>query len=137
MYSMKITNLILIVFLSTLIVGYSKPIEDSPVNALLITGGCCHDYDFQKQALTTGIAQHAPIEWTIVQEGGESKDFQSKLYNNPDWAREYDVVVHNECFAQTKNPAPRRNAVCLFFQKIVGLCSEEKLILIVAFVPAV
>ena len=102
---MKITNLTLIAFLSTLIVGCSKPSEYSPVNALLITGGCCHDYDFQKQALTTGIAQHAPIEWTIVQEGGESKDFQSKLYNNPDWAREYDVVVHNECFAQTKDPA--------------------------------
>ena len=48
------------------------------LKCLLVTGGCCHDYDFQKQALTTGIAQHAPIEWTIVQEGGESKDFQSK-----------------------------------------------------------
>jgi len=104
MHDMKTKTLTTITLLAFLFVGCSQQSDDSPVNALLITGGCCHDYDFQKQALTNGIAQHAPIKWTIVQEGGDSKDFQSKLYNDPDWAKDYDVVVHNECFANTKDP---------------------------------
>ena len=27
------------------------------------------------------------------------------LYKNPNWAKGYDVVVHNECFANTNDKA--------------------------------
>jgi len=30
---------------------------------------------------------------------------QIKLYDNPDWAKPYDVIVHNECFADTDDLA--------------------------------
>ena len=70
---------------------------DTPINALLITGGCCHDYDFQKLELTTGISKFAEVDWTIVHEGGDGRDYQSKLFENPYWAAEFDVVVHNQC----------------------------------------
>lgn len=102
---MKRPCILLLSLIPLLTVGCGTKNDNSPISALLITGGCCHDYDFQKQALTSGISQHAPVEWTVVQEGGESKDFQSKLYSNPDWAKEYDVVVHNECFANTDDPS--------------------------------
>jgi hypothetical protein len=81
--------------------GCSLPKGETTVKALLITGGCCHDYDFQKQVLTTGISEFVEVDWTIVHEGGDAKDYQSKLYDNPHWAAEYDVVVHNQCFANT------------------------------------
>jgi len=67
----------------------------------LITGGCCHDYDFQSKALTEGLSARAPINWTVRHEGGDSKDFQSAHYDDPDWAKAFDVVVHNECYANT------------------------------------
>lgn len=85
------------------IASCSLPKGDTPINALLITGGCCHDYDFQKLELTTGISKFAEVDWTIVHEGGDGRDYQSKLFENPYWAAEFDVVVHNQCFANTKD----------------------------------
>ena len=73
--------------------GCSLPKGETPISALLITGGCCHDYDFQKQVLTTGISEFADIDWTIVHEGGDSKDYQSKLFDNPYWAAELSYIA--------------------------------------------
>jgi type 1 glutamine amidotransferase len=72
-----------------------------PMRALLITGGCCHNYPFQAQQLTNAVARLAKVEWTIVNEGGDGTKAQISLYDNPDWAKGFDVVVHNECFADT------------------------------------
>ena len=33
----------------------------TPVRALLITGGCCHDYDFQAKSLTEGIQKYGAV----------------------------------------------------------------------------
>ena len=77
----------------------------APVRALLITGGCCHDYAFQANALTEGIKKFGSVTWTVVNEGGKSKDAKFPLYDNPDWAKAYDVVVHNECFADVTDIA--------------------------------
>ena len=40
-----------------------------------------------------------------MNEGGTGTRAEIPLYDNPDWAKGYDVVVHNECFADTKDPA--------------------------------
>lgn len=72
-----------------------------PLRALLVTGGCCHNYKLQSEALTNAVAQMAKVEWTIVNEGGNGTKAMIPLYDNPDWAKGYDVVVHNECFADT------------------------------------
>jgi type 1 glutamine amidotransferase len=76
-----------------------------PVRALLITGGCCHDYDFQTKALIEGVKKFGDVTWTVVNEGGKSKDAKIALYDTPAWASAYDVVVHNECFADLKDTA--------------------------------
>ena len=77
--------------------------EAKPLKALLITGGCCHDYENQKKILTEGISARANVTWTIVHEGeGEKKggtNHKISIYEKDDWAKGYDVVVHNECFA--------------------------------------
>lgn len=76
-----------------------------PVRALLITGGCCHDYEFQAKAFAEGAKKFGEITWTIINEGGKSKDAKFPLYDNPAWALPYDVIVHNECFADPKDIA--------------------------------
>ena len=72
-----------------------------PLRALLITGGCCHNYKLQSEMLTNAVAQLTPVQWTVVNEGGNGTRAQISLYDHPNWAKGYDVVVHNECFADT------------------------------------
>jgi type 1 glutamine amidotransferase len=72
-----------------------------PMRALLITGGCCHNYTLQSRQLTNAVGKLAAVEWTVVNEGGNGTKAQIPLYSNPDWAKGFDVVVHNECFADT------------------------------------
>jgi uncharacterized protein len=79
--------------------------HDKPINALLVTGGCCHNYKTQTQSLQDGLKPYGDIHWTVVHEGGNGTDAQIDLYKDPDWAKKFDVVVHNECFASTKDEA--------------------------------
>lgn len=78
--------------------GEAQAEAAKPLHALLITGGCCHNYTAQTKILTEGISARANVRWTIVHEGGDRRDHIVSLYKNNDWAKGYDVVVHNECF---------------------------------------
>lgn len=74
----------------------------SKIRALLITGGCCHDYPFQAKAMQLAAAERGvKIDWTIVNEGGNGTEAQIELYKTPNWSDGFDVVIHNECFANT------------------------------------
>ncbi len=98
----RFTALFAIALLTT--TGQTPASEPStPIKALLVTGGCCHDYEAQKKILTTGISARANVEWTIVHEGGNAQDHRVSIHEHEDWAAPYDVVVHNECFAQVKD----------------------------------
>jgi uncharacterized protein len=77
------------------------------VRALLITGGCCHDYTNQKEILTKGVSERAgkvPIEWTVLHEG-DKREHKHSVYAKPDWWRGYDVIVHDECFGYVDDDA--------------------------------
>ena len=78
-----------------------KLYSGKPLKALVITGGCCHNYKFQSQALTDAIKKVADAEVTVVNEGGTGTRAEIDLYKNADWAKPYDVIIHNECFADT------------------------------------
>ena len=76
-----------------------------PFRILLITGGCCHNYVFQAQALKEAmekVVKRAAVDVNVVNEGGTGTQYVAPLYDDPNWAKGYDVVVHNECFADTK-----------------------------------
>lgn len=77
--------------------------DTKPLRALLVTGGCCHNYPFQAEQLTNALAKLSPVEWTVVMKGGTGTRAEISFYDNPDWAKGFDVVVHNECFADTTN----------------------------------
>ena len=79
--------------------GLASAEKPAPLKALLITGGCCHDYAKQKTILTEGLSARANVEWTIVHEGGSATNYKLAIHEKKDWAKGYDIVVHNECFA--------------------------------------
>lgn len=76
-----------------------------PIKALLVTGGCCHDYEAQKKIITEGVSARANVEWTIVHEGGTDRKHKVSIYSDPNWAKNYDIVVHNECFGAVEDNA--------------------------------
>ncbi len=75
-----------------------------PVRALIVTGGCCHNYLYQTFALGSGVQKVANVDFEVVHVGGKGTDAMIDLYNDSDWAEPYEVVVHNECFANTTDP---------------------------------
>ena len=95
-------RLLLVLVLLAATVGQAE--ETDKIRALLITGGCCHDYPFQAKAMQLAASQQGVhIEWTVVNDGGKGTKAQIGLYKNPQWAEGFDVVVHNECFANTSD----------------------------------
>ena len=89
-------------FIATASAQDNKP---RPIKALMVCGGCCHDYEKQKKILSEGITARANVEWTIVHEGipdsarkYDARDHKVSIYEKPDWWKGYDIVVHNECF---------------------------------------
>src|SRR5262245_55920982 len=75
-----------------------------PIRALMVTGGCCHDYEAQKKILAEGISARAKVEWTIVHEG-KDRTSRVSIYAKPDWASGFDVVLHNECYGYVDDVA--------------------------------
>ena len=72
--------------------------EDAkPIRALLILGGCCHDYKEQQHLLTKGISARANVEWTISYDPDSGTKHLNPWYEKEDWSKGYDVVVHDEC----------------------------------------
>ena len=98
-----------VALLSTALFGFAqarvaqgaKP--DQPIRALLIAGGCCHDYAHQKDLITKGISARANVEWTIAYDPNSSTGHLNPIYDKKDWAKGYDVVVHDECSADVKD----------------------------------
>lgn len=70
-----------------------------PLRALLITGGCCHDYALQKDLLKKGLEARAHIIVDQVHTDDKSTNPPLDIYGKPDYAKGYDVVIHDECAA--------------------------------------
>jgi type 1 glutamine amidotransferase len=77
----------------------SRAADDKPIKALFVCGGCCHDYEHQKDIITKGISARANVEWTIAYDPDKGSKHLNPVYENPDWAKGFDVVVHDECTA--------------------------------------
>lgn len=83
--------------------------EPKPLKALLIAGGCCHDYAAQKDVLKKGIETRAHVTVDIVYSPDTSTRARFDIYEKADWARGYDIVIHDECSADVKEPAYVQN----------------------------
>ena len=76
-----------------------------PLKALLITGGCCHDYLHQKDILKQGIEARANVIVDVIYSADDTTHPALPIYGRPDYAKGYDVVIHDECAADIKDPA--------------------------------
>jgi type 1 glutamine amidotransferase len=91
----------------------SRAEDAKPIKALLVTGGNAHDYKGQIKLLTDGISERINIEWTVehpVNAAGKEMpgNTQIEIYKKPDWTKGYDIVVHNECYAEVgKGPTDK------------------------------
>ena len=99
---MKMTGLL--ISISACVFAYSQVTDenqavDKALRVLMLTGGCCHDYDTQKVILSSGIAERANVDFTIVHEGGEGTSHQFEMLKQDGWADDFDAVLYNICFA--------------------------------------
>jgi hypothetical protein len=76
-----------------------------PLKVLLVTGGCCHDYAKQKDILKKGIEARANAQVDIIYVADDSTKPQLPIYGHPDYAKGYDVVIHDECAADINDQA--------------------------------
>lgn len=81
------------------------PAQDpaKPIKALLVLGGCCHDYKAQKDILAKGIAARGNVDVTIAYDPDTTTKHLNPIYEKPDWSKGYDVVIHDECSADVKD----------------------------------
>ena len=84
-----------------LVFGFAAPSlgEDAAaptkLKGLWCTGGCCHDYKKHAPLLTERISQRASVSWKIVT--------GLEIFKDKDYAKGYDVVVYDLCYAGEKD----------------------------------
>ena len=79
--------------------GTEPPPSPKPLRALLLIGGCCHDYAEQKDLLKAGLEARANLTVDIIYSPDGSTKPPLPIYGKPDYAQGYDVVIHDECAA--------------------------------------
>jgi type 1 glutamine amidotransferase len=68
------------------------------IRALMVTGGCCHDYPAEAATMMKLLQNELPIDWNIAYlNWGANRDVPA-LYADPNWYKGYDIIVHNDCF---------------------------------------
>jgi type 1 glutamine amidotransferase len=83
--------------------------DDKPIRALLVIGGCCHDYEKQKDAITKGVSARANVQWKIAYEPDKGTKKLNPVYESPEWSKGFDVIVHDECSSDVKDTAVIEN----------------------------
>ncbi len=79
--------------------------DEKPIRALLVLGGCCHDYAKQKDIITKGVSARANVVWSIAYDSDNGTKHLNPVYNSADWYKGFDVILHDECSADVKDLA--------------------------------
>lgn len=75
-----------------------------PLRILLVTGGCCHDYANQNQTLKKGLEARLNAVVDVAYNPDTTTKATFDIYKNKDWAKDFDVVIHDECSADVTDP---------------------------------
>jgi uncharacterized protein len=76
------------------------------IRALMVAGGCCHDYPTQGALFMKAVQTELPVDWTYAYVGGTNGQHVPAFYTDPNWFQGYDIVVHNECFTPPDSALP-------------------------------
>jgi type 1 glutamine amidotransferase len=91
-----------LIILTALAIVHLATAADAPIKALIIGGGCCHDYKNQSTILIEGIQARTAADITIA---SQSPKEARAVLSQPNWADGYDVVIYNFCDAGEKDSA--------------------------------
>ena len=80
-----------------------KADEKPKLKALLIAGGCCHDYQNQVRILSEGIQKRSQVRVDVLWTQDGSTNPPLPVFDRTDWAEGYDVVIHDHCAADNKD----------------------------------
>src|SRR5437763_10534198 len=90
--------------MATCLSGSLQAAGPAPLRVLLITGGCCHDYAKQKDILKKGLEERANVVVDQAHTDDTSTHPPLAILGNPEYAKAYDVVIHDECAADVSDP---------------------------------
>jgi type 1 glutamine amidotransferase len=76
-----------------------------PLRVLLVGGGCCHEYDKQTMSLKEGIEARLNAVVDVAYNPDKSTKATFEIYKSKDWAKDFDVIIHDECSADVTDPA--------------------------------
>lgn len=76
-----------------------------PLRVLLVAGGCCHDYEHQQTILKEGIESRINAIVDVAYNPDKTTKATFEIYKSKDWAKDFDVVIHDECSADITDPA--------------------------------
>jgi len=82
-----------------------------PLKVLLVTGGCCHDYVAQKDILKQGLEQRANVVVEHMHTPDKSTKPPLACLTDPNYAKGYDLVIHDECAAGINDVAMVKNVL--------------------------
>jgi hypothetical protein len=94
----------IVLFLSLALAATPLSAAPKPLRVLLIAGGCCHDYVAQKDILKKGLEERANVVVDILYTPDKSTSPPLPILGNPDYAKGYDLVIHDECAADINDP---------------------------------
>ena len=101
----KSTLLVLPAIAAAMTLSASAAPAVKPLKALLIIGGCCHDYKTQKDILEAGIEARANIAVDVCYSADSNTKPTFTCYEKDTWAEGYDVIIHDECATDIKDLA--------------------------------
>ena len=76
-----------------------------PLRVLIVAGGCCHDYEHQQTILKDGIESRLNAIVDVAYNPDKTTKATFEIYKAKDWAKDFDVIIHDECSADVTDPA--------------------------------
>jgi hypothetical protein len=76
-----------------------------PLRILIVAGGCCHEYDKQHLALKEGIESRLNATVDVAYNPDKTTKATFEIYKSKDWAKDFDLIIHDECSADVTDPA--------------------------------
>lgn len=105
--NIKRPNFLSLIFVlsATLTFAGEQTLEERPIRALYLTGGYYHDYSEQAKIIPPSIDLYSSkkINWTIINQIEKQNKMESDFYKSPNWNKNFDVIVHNICFANLRD----------------------------------
>lgn len=92
-----------------------------PLKILLITGGCCHDYAAQKDLLKQSLEKNANVVVDQMHTADKTTRPSLPAHTNPDYAKGYDLVIHDECAADIADAEMVKNVLAPHLAGIPGV----------------